>query len=270
MREDAGHARESDRGAVIRSQQVAGYVSEMFCSVQGEGLYVGERHLFFRMAGCKATCYWCDTPASKKEREHCVIHGRVRRSFANPLGVEEATREVLQLASESRPAAVSITGGEPLEQPDFVAAVAKQLKKTGLQIHLETNGLEVEGLAKVRPFVDVVAMDIKLPHAMGEAHWDTHEEFLRWLVGRRAFVKIVVDSPTPLEEIETAVALIAEIDRRTPLVLQPESATYLGGAKGQDARRDLLRLLDEGQRIALESLEDVRVIPQCHKIMRVR
>jgi hypothetical protein len=64
-----------------------------------------------------------------------------------------------------------------------------------------------------------------------------------------------VDSPTPLEEIETAVALIAEIDRRTPLVLQPESATYLGGAKGQDARRDLLRLLDEGQRIALESLE---------------
>jgi 7-carboxy-7-deazaguanine synthase len=270
MRQDAGSAKKSDRGAVIRPQQVAGYVTEMFCSVQGEGLYVGERHLFFRTAGCKATCYWCDTPASKKKQEHCVIHGRVQRSFANPLGVEEVTRELLQLASETKPVAVSITGGEPLEQPDFVAAVAKQLKKAGLKIHFETNGLEVEGLAKVRPFVDVVAMDIKLPHATGEVHWDTHREFLKWLVGRRAFVKIVVDSPTPLEEIETAVRLIAEIDRRTPLVLQPESATYLRGAKGDDGRRDLLKLLDEGQRIALESLEDVRVIPQCHRIMRIR
>ena len=270
MRQDAGRAKESDRGTVVRSQKVAGYVTEMFCSVQGEGLYVGERHLFFRAAGCKATCYWCDTPASKKEQEHCVIHGRVKRSLSNPLGVEEAANELFQLARETKPVAVSITGGEPLEQPDFVTAVAKQLKEKGLRIYLETNGLEVEGLAKARPFVDVVAMDIKLPHATGEVHWDTHREFLKWLVGRRAFVKIVVDSPTPLEEIETAVNLVAEIDRRTPLVLQPESATYLGGAKGQDARRGLLRLLDQGQRIALECLDDVRVIPQCHRIMRIR
>ena len=135
---------------------------------------------------------------------------------------------------------------------------------------LQVVDLPVVGLAKARPFVDVVAMDIKLPHATGEVHWDTHREFLKWLVGRRAFVKIVVDSQTPLEEIETAVNLVAEIDRRTPLVLQPESATYLGGAKGQDARRGLLRLLDQGQRIALECLDDVRVIPQCHRIIRIR
>jgi len=258
-----------DGETTSRPEQV-GYVTEMFCSVQGEGLYVGERHLFLRTAGCKATCYWCDTPASKKEQGHCVIHGQGKRSLPNPLSVDDAVKELLQLASETKPAAVSVTGGEPLEQPDFVAAVAKQLKKKRLNVYLETNGLEVEGLSKVRPFVDVVAMDIKLPHATSEEHWDTHREFLKWLVGRRAFVKIVVDSPTPIEEIKTAVALIAEIDRRTPLVLQPESMTYLEGASGDGARRDLLDLIDEGQRIALESLEDVRVIPQCHRMMRIR
>jgi hypothetical protein len=31
-----------------------------------------------------------------------------------------------------------------------------------------------------------------------------------------------------------------------------------------------LRLLDEVQRLALQRLEDVRVIPQCHRIMGVR
>jgi len=269
MTQDAERAR-NERGTLARPQQGAGYVSEMFCSVQGEGLHVGERHLFLRTAGCKATCYWCDTPASKKEQGHCVIHGQGKRSLPNPLGVEDAVRELLQLANETKPTTVSITGGEPLEQPDFVEAVVRQLKKNRLNVYLETNGLEVEGLTRVRPFVDVVAMDIKLPHATGEDHWDTHREFLKWLVGRRAFVKIVVDSPTPLEEIETAVALIAEIDRRTPLVLQPESTTYLDVAKGQDARQNLLQLLDRGQRIALESLDDVRVIPQCHRIMRIR
>ena len=44
-----------DGGTISRTEQVVGYVTEMFCSVQGEGLYVGERHLFLRTAGCNWT-----------------------------------------------------------------------------------------------------------------------------------------------------------------------------------------------------------------------
>lgn len=248
----------------------SGYVSEIFCSIQGEGLYVGERHLFLRMAGCSATCSWCDTVAAKEEQDHCVVHTEPRRSMRNPLGSDTVLEEVLEMAGAARPAAVSVTGGEPLEQAGFVAAVVKRLKRKGIRVYLETNGLEVDGLSRVRPYVDVVAMDIKLPHATGRPHWDTHREFLKWLVGRNSFVKIVVDSTTPFEEIETAVHLIAEVDRKFPLVLQPESSTYLKRARGIEAARALAVLLDRGQRLALESLQDVRVIPQCHKIMRVR
>jgi organic radical activating enzyme len=270
MRQDTQPNQASQGETAPRVQPITGYVTEMFCSVQGEGLYVGERHLFVRMAGCTATCYWCDTAGSKEERGFCVVHGEQKRSLPNPLTIDQTIGELLRLVEETEPARVSITGGEPLEQPDFVAALAKKLGQSRIQVYLETNGLEVDGLRKVRPFVDIFAMDIKLPSATGEVHWRAHGEFLKWLIGKNVFVKIVVDSPTPLEEIETAIHLIAEIDRRVPLVLQPESATYLKEARGPVERQVLSNLLDEAHRIALRSLDNVRVIPQCHKIMRVR
>lgn len=247
----------------------AGYVSEIFCSVQGEGLFVGERQIFFRTAGCAATCYWCDTPASKVQQEHCVVHGDVRWLLPNPIGVDAAVEATLALADSCAPVrTVSLTGGEPLEQADFVAAVARALKKRKLSIYLETSGLEVDGLRKIRAFVDVVSADIKLPSATGHDHFEVHREFVKWLVGTRSFVKIVIDAPTPLGEIETAIHMIAEIDRSIPVVLQPESGTYMKGAP--EARSRLAALLDDAQRMGLECLRDVRVIPQCHKIIKVR
>ena len=51
-----------------------GYVSEIFCSIQGEGPLVGQRQVFFRTGGCSATCRWCDTVYSKVRSPRCVIH----------------------------------------------------------------------------------------------------------------------------------------------------------------------------------------------------
>jgi organic radical activating enzyme len=249
----------------------AGHVSEIFCSVQGEGLFVGQRQIFFRTAGCGATCYWCDTPAAREQQERCVIHGATRQSVPNPISVDAAVKAVLALAELNRPVrAVSMTGGEPLEQADFVAGIAKALKARKMSVHLETSGLHVDGFRQVRPFVDVVSMDIKLPSATGRDHWDVHREFVKWLVGKTGFIKIVVDAPTPFEEIETAVHLIAEIDRSIPLVLMPESATFLKLANGPEAQAQLRDLLERGQRVGLECLKDVRIIPQCHKVLKVR
>lgn len=248
-----------------------GHVAEIFCSVQGEGLFVGQRQIFFRTAGCGATCYWCDTPAAKEQQERCVIHGATRQSVPNPIQADDAVKTILALAEYYRPVrAVSMTGGEPLEQAEYIARVAKALRGHKFSVYLETSGLEVDGFRIVRPFADVVSMDIKLPSATGVDHWEAHREFVRWLVGKKAFIKIVVDAPTPIDEIETAIHMIAEIDRSIPLVLQPESATYLKEARGPDARRQLAELLDRAQRKGLECLGDVRVIPQCHKILRVR
>jgi organic radical activating enzyme len=250
---------------------VTGYVSEIFRSIQGEGICVGERQIFVRTAGCSATCRWCDTVESKTRRPVCLVHGREVRTLGNPLEATRTVDEVMGLVGDGRGIrSVSITGGEPLEQADFVAAVAVGLKENGRRIHLETNGLHADALAKVVAHVDIVAMDIKLPSATGRTHWDEHGDFLEVLTGVESFAKVVVDHSTPPEEIDEAVDMIARAGGGMPLVLQPESATFLEGAHGEDARRVLMTTLEYAQSRAIDRLGDVRVIPQCHKILKVR
>ena len=36
-------------------------VSEIFTSIEGEGLFVGKKTLFIRFSGCHLKCRWCDT-----------------------------------------------------------------------------------------------------------------------------------------------------------------------------------------------------------------
>jgi len=263
---------------------VPGYLSEMFCSIQGEGPYVGERQIFLRTAGCAATCSWCDTVYSKVLTPRFVIHdddARAKRAVENPVPLERVLEEVRDLAERQHPVdVVSVTGGEPLEQADFVRALGARLHAEGLRVYLETNGVHADALAAVLPHLDVVAMDIKLPSAVGVELWDDHRRFLAALRGSRllgrrdgrpgVFVKIVMDPRSALDEVGVAVGLIAAVDPAIPLVLQPESGSFLSPSAPRDQVRRLSDLLGDAQRLALESLETVRVIPQLHKVLRVR
>ena len=81
---------------------------EIFNSFQGEGLYVGERQTFVRLAGCNLTCQYCDTPqaltpGNKTENSQSLIE--LIGSFEKPKGVNHA---------------ICFTGGEPLLQVAFL------------------------------------------------------------------------------------------------------------------------------------------------------
>src|SRR5208282_2838076 len=39
-------------------------INEIFASIQGEGLWIGQRHIFVRFQGCDIHCRYCDTPAA--------------------------------------------------------------------------------------------------------------------------------------------------------------------------------------------------------------
>ena len=122
---------------------------EIFSSIQGEGTHVGTTTLFVRFGGCDLRCRWCDSPHTWEQSPQCRIEvGRCSGEFetrANPVPVEDviAAAELLDLAAHEF---VSLTGGEPLLQPDAVGEVARALRARGPRILLETHGLATDGL----------------------------------------------------------------------------------------------------------------------------
>jgi organic radical activating enzyme len=247
---------------------------EVFSSVQGEGPHVGASTLFVRLGVCDLRCRWCDSPHTWRAAEVCRIQvsrgGDVFREVANPVAVEVIAAAAKALELE-RHAFVSLTGGEPLLQPEIVRALAEALRGRGPHIHLETHGLAIDALATVVDVVDVVSMDWKLAsdvrregesfkEARADFH-DEHEAFLR--VALRApetFVKIVVTPATRDDEVLEAARRIARVGARVLLVLQP--VTPRGSVKERPSAAQMLRLAAAAEAI----LPDVRVIPQTHPI----
>lgn len=265
----------------------AGWLAEVFCSLQGEGLYVGQRQVFLRTAGCSLGCRWCDTVNYKAPSSWRVFYGGDKTTLPNPTNAETASREVLRLARHTTPVdTVSVTGGEPLEQPDFVVETAKRISRAGLRVYLETNGVHDEAFAGILPFVDVVAMDVKLPSATGIDLWEQHHAFLSRIRGtafdpaltpgnetskrKDFFVKMVIDISSRLDEVEQACRVVAATSLKIPLVLQPESGTLLSGQTSVSDAREFRAVMEGCEREARAILESVRVIPQCHKILGVK
>jgi len=157
---------------------------------------------------------------------------------------------------------VAFTGGEPLLRADFLSAVLPELKKAGVKVYLETNGILFKEYARVSGYVDVVAMDIKLMPDCKNSSLALHRQFLK-ACRKKAFVKIVLTDKTARAEFVKALSLIAGISKKVSLVLQP--ATGQNGRLGIKPAR-----LYEFTRLAREKLNNVYVLPQMHKIWNIR
>ena len=247
---------------------------EVFSSIQGEGTHVGTTTLFVRFGGCDLRCRWCDSPHTWERAPQCRIEvGRCSGEFetrANPVPIEEviAAAESLDLAAHEF---ASLTGGEPLLQPEAVGEVARVLRARGPRILLETHGLAAEGLESVIADIDVVSMDWKLSSDVRrasdprrgavEAFHAEHEKFL--VIARQApelVVKLVITPASVDAEIDEAVSRIAASAPEATLILQP--VTPFGKVREAPSAERLLALCT---RIS-SRLANVRVIPQTHKM----
>jgi 7-carboxy-7-deazaguanine synthase len=242
-----------------------GYVSEVFSSFQGEGIFAGRRHVFFRLAGCNLRCGYCDTPESLERTSSCVVYESdgSERSISNPLDVETAAALLEPFLADRGVHALAVTGGEPLVQSSFLAELLRSARPA-VPILLETNGTYADRLAAVLPYLDIVSMDIKLPSNSGEAPlWEEHRDFLRASRGKTVYVKVPVDEDTRDDEVSAAATLVAEIDPSVVLFLQPILSPQ---ARMQVTPSRLARFYD----LVSAHLRDVRVMPQAHRALGVR
>jgi organic radical activating enzyme len=251
---------------------------EVFSSIQGEGTHVGATTLFIRFGGCDLRCRWCDSPQTWERAPQCRIEvGRCSGEFetrANPVPIEDviAAAESLDLAAHEF---ASLTGGEPLLQPEAVGEIARALRARGPRILLETHGLATDALETVIADIDVVSMDWKLNsdvrraseprHGEVEPFHSEHEKFA--VVARRApelVVKLVITPASLDAEIDEAVSRIEASAPEATLILQP--VTPFGAVRKAPSAERLLALCT---RIS-SRLARVRVIPQTHKIYGAR
>lgn len=116
-------------------------ITEIFYSLQGETRTVGLPTVFVRLTGCPLRCGYCDT--------EYAFHG----------GEKWSQQAVLDKVAEYSPRFVTVTGGEPLAQPNCLPLLTT-LCDQGYEVSLETSG--AISLAGVDPRV-VKVMDLKTP-----------------------------------------------------------------------------------------------------------
>ncbi len=245
------------------------YLSEIFSSVQGEGPYVGERHLFVRFCGCHRECIFCDT---NTERTDTVLVEADPGSgsfdqIPNPLTVEQVVELIRKVDSRKTNRRISLTGGAPLLQAHFLRELLPHLCADEYSIYLETAGDLPKQLKSIIEWIDIVAMDVKLSSVTREPNtFPAHWQFLKTCrdFDVEVFCKLVLSSETHEGELIEAVKGIKKSGGEdTLVVIQP--MTKAEKTDAVPSGEQLLRWQDKVASV----LPNVRVIPQTHKMINV-
>lgn len=227
-------------------------ITEIFSSIQGEGIFSGARQIFVRFRSCNMRCAYCDEKRDGAAKEYTA---------------EELIKEVRFLdVQNGAHHSVSLTGGEPLMYADFLCEFLVQLKRYGFKTYLETNGTLPKELSRVINQIDIIAMDFKLPSStLDKDYWAEHLDFLKTASRKMVFVKAVITPMTGPDEILRVMETIKKVNDRIPLILQPATPLNPGDKKVPASR--LLKFMEIA---AEQNLEKVRVMPQMHKVWGVK
>lgn len=174
-------------------------ISEIFYSVQAEGLNLGLPSVFVRLQGCNRRCPWCDTPYALKELG----------------GTNMSTSKVAQKITSFKCKNVVITGGEPLLQQDLIIMMIHSIKgiDPSYTFEIETNGTINPEEELVR-LVDLFTVSPK---------FDDFEFAPKFSRLDNVVFKFVVDEPDDLILIDKFID--TWVQERYPVYLMPQGKT---------------------------------------------
>jgi 7-carboxy-7-deazaguanine synthase len=173
-------------------------ITEIFPSIQGEGLRSGEPTIFIRLTGCNLRCAFCDTKYAWDGGEDYPL--------------DQILGAVKKIQRKYPADWVCLTGGEPQIQP--IETLVKRLKISGFKVQVETNGTLFRPLG-----VDWWTLSPKP---------ETYE-FAQEFTAKANEVKLVVSKELTLDVIRN---LRDKFPSRTPILLQPQSQTKWSTEKG--------------------------------------
>ena len=220
------------------------FIREIFFSIQGEGPHVGEPQLFIRFSKCNLNCKYCDT------------------DFNTDKSKEYTSTELIDIIKTyGNNLTLSLTGGEPLLDTDFLEEFLPIAKNAGHRIYLETNGTLPDKLEKIIDYVDIVSADIKLKSSTGiDIDYKIFDKFFKISDTKETFAKIVFDKNITEIEISSVIELSKKYN--IEIILQP----MMIGDKFASNTEFNEKIFNK----FYNKYKNVRIIPQMHKFLNVR
>ena len=185
-------------------------ISEIFYSVQGEGMLLGVPSVFVRTSGCNLRCTWCDTPYTSWQ----------------PEGTAMSVAEIIAEVESHGARHVVVTGGEPMMFAETVE-LTRALRQAGRHITIETAGTVLQPVE-----CDLMSISPKLanstPHVRDEGRWAAQHERLRFqpdvlkrLINAYDYqLKFVIAEPDDVTEAANTVSEIGAMAEK--VVMMPE------------------------------------------------
>ena len=143
------------------AEKIKGYIhsKESFGTVDGPGI----RYVLF-LQGCPMRCLYCHNP------DTWATHG------GEEITPDEVVSEYNKNRSFYKKGGITVTGGEPLLQIDFVTELFRLCRERGIHTCIDTSGITysetnksyLEKLDELIKYTDLVMLDIK--HINSEEH----------------------------------------------------------------------------------------------------
>lgn len=205
-------------------------ISEIFYSIEGEGIEIGTPEVFVRLSGCNLKCEWCDTKYSWDQGQEMTL--------------TEVLSEIEKYPSKN----VSITGGEPLLQKKELQQLISKLKTAGYNIRVNTNGTLFD--KNFFDSIDLITMDCKCPSSGEESDLEVIKK-TRKMYPKKTQLKFVISNKTDYEHAKRIIQ--SDLKEVKNVVIQPQW-------KKKSFARKLAQLM-------LQDKLTARLILQQHKII---
>jgi len=218
------------------NSEIKAQINEFFYSIQGEGCYIGFPQFFIRFSECNLNCDYCDTK-----------HQKINYYFS--------VEELLNKCTQNKTSLISLTGGEPLLQTDFLFKFLPALKKKKKTIFLETNGTLYKEFSRIIDFIDIISMDLK-PE---QANLKDQYIFADLSSRKELYFKVVISLNYSKHKYLSYIKAFSDFNKCS-LILQPESSAIKDNAKfAMTIMNDIY-----------EDFNNVRLIPQVHKWLKMK
>lgn len=207
-------------------------ISEIFKSIEGEGIRAGYPCIFIRLHGCNLRCSYCDSMYAVEGNDYTEMTVQeVWDNIVYEFGV-----------SKSGLTKVTLTGGEPLIHKDTMELV-NLLLANGCEVNIETNGA-----CDISPYLlrnVIITMDWK--SISSGMNTKMNVENLRLL--------------RDIDVIKFVVGSIEDLDQMKKVIQNTRAIPFVSSIFGEIEPKDIVQYLLDNR------LDEVRMQLQMHKFI---